>query len=163
MSKCPQTLHQWRLNSPSFRLSLVKTSSENDPVQQVRERMKKTTPPSCPHLFPLHVFQFCLQETEEKRLTSVFFGRLNSSLLRSHSCSHFHNCRLYIRQKQDGSTSLHRKKALQRTPGSCSYKSKCNVHDRYKKQVEPNHWNHGYSLLREIPRSYYKHRYSLGL
>lgn len=112
MSKCPQTLHQWRLNSPSFWLSLVKTSSENHPVQQVRERAKKTTPPSRPHLFPLHVFQFWLQETEEKRLTSVFFGCLNSSLLRSHSCSHFHNCRLYIRQKQDGSTSLHGKKEL---------------------------------------------------
>lgn len=76
------------------------------------ERAKKTTPRSRPHLFPLRTFQLWLQETEEKRLTRVFFGRLNSSLLRSHSCSHFHNCGLSIRQKQDGSTSLHRKRGL---------------------------------------------------
>lgn len=113
MSKCPQTLHRWRLNSPSFRPSLVKTSLENDPVQQAGEHAEKTTPPSPSPPCPLPAFQFWLaQKTEGKGLRRVFSGHLNSSLLRSHSCSHFHNCRLYIRQKQDGSTSLHRKREL---------------------------------------------------
>lgn len=51
-----------------------------------------------------------------KKDSKVLLGHLNSYLLRSHSFPHFHNCRLYIRQKQDGSTTLHRKKELCRGP-----------------------------------------------
>lgn len=113
MSKCPQTLHRWRLNSRSFRPPPVKTSSENDPVQQAGERAEKTTPPSRPTSARFVCSSSDLHRRQrKKRLKRGFFGRLNSSLLRSPSCSHFHNCRLYIRQKQDGSTSLHRKREV---------------------------------------------------
>lgn len=67
------------------------------------------------YLFPPFPISSCcvsvlaFKEDREKQ-TQTYILRTFEYLLRSHSFPHFHNCRLYIRQKQDGSTTLHGKK-----------------------------------------------------
>lgn len=91
---------------------------ENYPLQQFREHsMKRTLPSSFPASSCFACFSSGFQRRQRKKKDSkVFLGHVNSYLLRSHSFPHFPNCRLCIRQKQDGSTTLHRKKELCRGP-----------------------------------------------
>lgn len=159
----------------AHRSELMKSELEGLLAASCGDKHLKTTPPSVSRTRPLPcswsplptlcVFQFWLsKETEEERLRSVFLGHLSSYLLRSHSFPHLHNCRLYIRQKQDGSTTLHRKKELCRGPrGHAVTDQNAMYMTDIKNSVEQNNLSYGYSLLKEIPISYYKHIYSLGL
>lgn len=142
---------------------LWRQAFENYPLQQFWEQSLNV---SSPLLFPMSSCFVCFSsgfQRRRKKDSKVFLGHFNSYLLRSHSFPHFHNCRLYIRQKQDGSTTLHRKKGLCRGPqGHAVTDQNAMYMTDIKNSVEQNNLNYGYNLLKERSISYYKHIYSLG-
>lgn len=158
----PTVLNEWSPTPWDFGLPFVETSIWKPPLQEFQGSDLLPVLDLLCRFVCVSVLAF--QKDRGKKTRRRVLRTLNGYLLRSHSLPHFHNCRLYIRQKQDGFTTLHRKKLLCRGPrGHAVTDQNAMYMTDIKTSVEQNILNYGDSLLKEISISYYKHIYSLGL